>query len=173
MKQYDITVQQLLNILDRVKLPEVTEIEGTPTTIKIDQSQELHNIRLELINSGDPVESQTEIAEQRESSKSEFKPGLHELSKKINHVYRDITPTHGKLSAIVEHLDEKTFQIVINTGTIKYQKMSKSKENLAWHVSECIIKSLALHTGDPADHKRIDELIDLFYDRLDGVIDNK
>lgn len=177
MRDYSITVQQLINILDRVQLPIVEEPIGRSTTIRVKKAQQ-NAVRIELVDTdGESLERQPlpdlvdQPVAQAVDTVNIFGPGTHESSRKIDYVTRDIVSTHGRVMCVAEQTADGHFRVVINSGCVKYKKMSESPETLAWHVAECIIRTLALHTGDPADHKRIDELIDLFYDRLDGVID--
>lgn len=174
MKDYEVSIQQLINILDRVQLPDVPEVSGNPTVIRVNQAQK-QSIRISLVNVEGEQHEKQPVPEQQSQIQPEhtFKPGIHESSKNVDYVIRDITETHGRVMCIAEQTDDNHFRVVINSGYIKYKKSSHDQELLSWHVSECIIRTLALHTGDPADHKRIDELIDLFYDRLDGVIDSE
>lgn len=179
MRDYSITVQQLINILDRVQLPVVDEPAGVPTVVRVKRAQQ-NAVRIELVETeGESLERQPlpELVDQpivqAVDTVNIFGPGSHESSRKIDYVTRDIVSTHGRVMCVAEQTTDDHFRVVINSGCVKYKKMSQSSETLAWHVAECIIRTLVLHTGDPADHKRIDELIDLFYDRLDGVIDNK
>ena len=174
MKDYEVSIQQLINILDRVQLPDVPEVSGPPMMIRVNQAQK-QAIKIVLVGVEDEQQEKQPLPEQQPQIQTEqsFKPGIHESSKNIDYVVRDITKTHGHVMCISEQTEDNHFRVVINSGCVKYKKFSQDQELLAWHVSECIIRTLALHTGDPADHKRIDELIDLFYDRLDGVIDNR
>lgn len=176
MRDYSITVQQLINILDRVQLPVVDEPSGEPTVIQVKKAQQ-SAVRIKLVdteNSSTDAQQMIDIDQppvQAVDTVNVFGPGSHESSRKIDYVTRDIVATHGRVMCVAEQTADDHFRVVINSGCVKYKKMSRSSETLAWHVAECIIRTLVLHTGDPADHKRIDELIDLFYDRLDGVID--
>lgn len=182
MRDYSISVQQLINILDRVQLPVVDEPNNRPTVIQVQKAQQ-NAVRIELIDTdGDGAQHQsspdnTHVADTPETQAidmmSMFGPGMHDTSKHVDYTIRDITSTHGRVMCIAEQTRDDHFRVVINSGCVKYKKMSQDDELLAWHVAECIIRTLVLHTGDPADHARIDELIDLFYDRLDGVIDGK
>lgn len=179
MRDYSITVQQLINILDRVQLPVVDEPAGVPTIVRVKKAQQ-SAVRIELVETdGDNVDRQPvpDLIDQPVAQAIDtvdlFGPGSHDFSKKIDYATRDIVSTHGRVMCVAEQITDDHFRVVINSGCVKYKKMSQSSETLAWHVAECIIRTLVLHTGDPADHKRIDELIDLFYDRLDGVIDGK
>jgi hypothetical protein len=174
VKDYEISIQQLINILDRVQLPDVPEVAGTPTLIRVNQAQK-QAIKISLVGVEGEQREKQPLPEQHLQVQTEqsFKPGIHGSSKNIDYVVRDITKTHGRVMCIAEQTDDSHFRVVINSGCVKYKKVSHDQELLSWHVSECIIRVLALHTGDPADHKRIDELIDLFYDRLDGVIDGE
>lgn len=181
MKCYNVTVQQIISILDRVKLPEVQDPSGAPTVIKIDRRKGLHNVIIKLIDPDVSVDTREieyvqpndEQAKQFDVEDSLLGDSIGSENQHINYVMRDISNTHGRVMCVAEQLDQEDFRVVINSGCVKYKKMSQDDELLAWHVAECIIRTLVLHTGDPADHKRIDELIDLFYDRLDGVIDGK
>lgn len=178
MKDYSITVQQLINILDRVQLPVVDEPSGQPTVIRVKRARQ-SAVRIKLVDTeSDNTDTQQMIdidqpPAQAVDTVNIFGPGSHESSRKIDYVTRDIVSTHGRVMCVAEQTADDHFRVVINSGCVKYKKMSQTPETLAWHVAECIIRTLVLHTGDPADHKRIDELIDLFYDRLDGVIDGK
>lgn len=177
MRDYSITVQQLINILDRVQLPVVDEPSGQPTVIRVKRAQQ-SAVKIKLVDAEDENINERQILDDKPVSQAVdvvdiFGPGVHESSKKIDYVTRDIVSTHGRVMCVAEQTADDHFRVVINSGCVKYKKMSASPETLAWHVAECIIRTLVIHTGDPADHKRIDELIDLFYDRLDGVIDNK
>jgi len=182
MKRYEVTVQQIISILDRVQLPVVEDPTGQPTVIKIDRRKGLHNIIIKLIDSDDTKDTrdveyikQNVESEQYQFNLSDSLLGLGTGvdGQYINYVIRDISESHGRVMCVAEQLDVDNFRVVINSGCVKYKKMSQDDELLAWHVAECIIRTLVLHTVDPADHKQIDELIDLFYDRLDGVIDGK
>lgn len=179
MRNYEITVQQLINILDRVQLPMVQEPAGRPTIIRVNQAQK-NAVRIQLVDADTSELVRQSLPEQMDEPVAQavdtvsiFGPGTRESSRKIDYVTRDIVSTHGRVMCVAEQTADDHFRVVINSGCVKYKKMSKSPETLAWHVAECIIRTLVLHAGDPADHKRIDELIDLFYDRLDGVIDGK
>lgn len=174
MKDYKVSIQQLINILDRVQLPVVDEVAGKPTVIRVNQAQK-QAIQIELVNVDVDNEQQKQALPQEVPKKviepvDVFAPGTHPGSKKINYVIRDIVSTHGQVMCISEKTTEGQFRVVVNSGCVKYKIMSENNEHLAWHVSECVIRTLALHSGDPADHKRIDEMINIFYDRLDGVI---
>ena len=182
MKRYEVTVQQIISILDRVQLPVVEDPAGQPTVIKIDRRKGLHNVVIKLIDPDNTRDTrdveyikQAAESEQYQFNLSDSLLGLGTGvdGQYINYVIRDISESHGRVMCVAEQLDADNFRVVINSGCVKYKKMSRDDELLAWHVAECIIRTLVLHTGDPADHKRIDELIDLFYDRLDGVIDGK
>lgn len=172
MKDYEISIQQLINILDRVQLPDVPEVLGTPMVIRVNQAEK-QAIKIALVGIEGEEQVKQPLPEKQTHIQTEqsFKPGIHESSKNVDYVVRDITETHGHVMCISEQTDDSHFRVVINSGCVKYKKFSQDQELLAWHVSECIIRTLALHTGDPADHKRIDELTDLFYDRLDGIVD--
>ena len=68
MKRYEVTVQQIISILDRVQLPEVVDPAGEPTVIKIDRRKGLHNIIIKLIdteNTKDTREIEYVAPEQR------------------------------------------------------------------------------------------------------------
>ena len=181
MKCYNVTVQQIISILDRVKLPEVQDPSGAPTVIKIDRRKGLHNVIIKLIDPDVSVDTrEVEYIQQNDEQTKQFDvddsllgDSIGSDNQHINYVIRDISSTHGRVMCVAEQLDQEDFRVVINSGCVKYKKMSQDDELLAWHVAECIIRTLVLHTGDPADHKRIDEVVDLFYDRLDGVIDGR
>ena len=183
MKRYEVTVQQIISILDRVQLPEVVDPAGEPTVIKIDRRKGLHNIIIKLIDPESTKDTRdVEYVAPEQSSSVNHKFNLSDTligigtgtdDQYINYTIRDISESHGRVMCVAEQIDTDNFRVVVNSGCVKYKKMSQDDELLAWHVAECIIRTLVLHTGDAADHKRIDELIDLFYDRLDGVIDNK
>ena len=182
MKRYEVTVQQIISILDRVQLPEVVDPAGEPTVIKIDRRKGLHNIIIKLIDPENTKDTRDVEYVAPESVGVDHKFNLSDTligvgsgteDQYINYTIRDISESHGRVMCVAEHIDDDNFRVVINSGCVKYKKMSQDDELLAWHVAECIIRTLVLHTGDVADHKRIDELIDLFYDQLDGVINGK
>lgn len=177
--KHTITVQQLINILNRVQLPTVHEVDGTPTTIRIDQTRKSHNIQLELINPGEQPTVDSSPDEPVEEEQHEavvlniFKPGNHENGREVDYVIRDITESHGHVMCISEQTEEDHFRVVINSGCVKYKKIHETQELLSWHIAECIIRTLVLHTEELVDYNRVDELVNLFYDKLDGVIDNR